>query len=169
MCGLQFQRLSSLSSCWDMVHAGRHGTKEGAECKRSCILILQAGSYLRQVRFEHIWDLKAHPPVTHFLQQVHTYSKKAIPANNDTHYELMATNYKQLHEHTLLKSSWISSIHWPLNLEFSEKIFFNLFYETVYWLLEIRIPKKTCLFVNIYSQITEVVAEWRHISIKMSF
>jgi hypothetical protein len=33
-----------------------------------------------------IWDLKAHPLVTCFLQQGHTYSNKATPSNTATSY-----------------------------------------------------------------------------------
>jgi hypothetical protein len=86
--GTGSQRFSPLSS-WQEVwwHTGRHGAREVAES--STPRLADSRKRVRHcIWFEQV-RLQIPPPVTHFLQQSHTYSNKTTPPNNVTPYRPM--------------------------------------------------------------------------------
>ena len=70
--------LLSWQEAWQ--HAGRRGPRKGAE---SSTTGKQQAEKVTQARLE-LTKLQSPPPVTHFLQQGHTYSNKAILPNSAT-------------------------------------------------------------------------------------
>jgi hypothetical protein len=80
--GLQFQRVSSLSSWWETrQHTGRQGTR--VELRVLHLDCPAAGREGHGAWLEHL-KLQSTPlplPMAHFLQQGYTYSNKAILPN----------------------------------------------------------------------------------------
>ena len=80
-------------------HGGEHdGTQAGMMLEKLLNALHLAGNRKSTDMLCGIlstWNLKAHPPVTRFLHQVHTHSNKATPPNSASPYEIMGTDYIQ--------------------------------------------------------------------------
>ena len=89
--GLPVQRLSPLSSLWDMVECKQtRYWRKSWEWKRSCILIPWATGSGLNPALREAWAIetsKPAPTVIHFLQQGSIYFNKVTPLNSVTPFE----------------------------------------------------------------------------------